>query len=185
MSETKFKWYVMRAISGKEHKVKEYIDAEMAQTDSVLKPYVSQVLIPTEKYYATRNGKRVIKERNNFPGYVLVECNLVDECFPRLRNVPNVLGFLGEKKNTIPSPIRPEEVRHILGNVDAVADPEENLEVPYVLNERVKVTDGPFKGMIGTIDEIMEEKKKLRVSVLIFGRKTPVELGYAQVEKEE
>ena len=182
MAETNFKWYVLRAISGKENKVKEYIETEIANSD--LGQYVSQVLIPTEKVYAVRNGKKVIKERNYLPGYVLVEANLVDESFPRLRNVPNVLGFLGEKNNTIPTPVRQSEVNRILGKVDEMQEAQNELAEPFVKNESVKVIYGPFNGFVGVVDDVMEDKKKLKVMVTIFGRKTPVELSYTQVEKE-
>lgn len=182
MAETNFHWYVVRAISGKENKVKEYIDNEIANSD--LGQYVSQVLIPTEKVLTVKNGKRVVKERNYLPGYVLVEAKLVDECYPRLRNVPNVLGFLGEKNNTVPTPIRPSEMNRILGKVDELQESQEEMMEPFVKNETVKVISGPFNGFRGVIDEVMEDKKKLKVIVTIFGRDTSVELSYTQVEKE-
>lgn len=181
VSETNFKWYVLRAISGKESKVKEYIDAECKNSD--LKNYVSQVLIPTEKVYQVRNGKKVMKERSYLPGYVLVEANLIGEVPHLLRNTPNVLGFLGEN-NSKPTPIRQSEVNRILGTVDELQEAEVELLEPFVLGETVKVTFGPFTGFSGVIEEVMNDKKKLKVMVMIFGRKTPLELGFTQVEKE-
>lgn len=181
MSETNFKWYVLRAISGKEGKVKEYIDAEIKNSDLGLT--VSQVLIPTEKVYQIRGGKKVLKERTYLPGYVLVEADLVGETQHHLRNVPNVLGFLGEKDNT-PTPIRESEVNRILGKVDELQDADGEMLTPFVVGETVRVVYGPFNGFSGVIEDVMNEKKKLKVMVMIFGRKTPVELGFTQVEKE-
>ncbi len=182
MSETTKKWYVLRAIGGKEKKVKEYIEHEIANGD--LKGFVEQVLIPTEKVYQIRNGKKISKERNFFPGYVLIEASLVGEVTHTLRNVPNVIGFLGDTKGGDPVPIRPSEVNRILGKVDELAETGEELNIPFVVGETVKVIDGPFNGFNGTIEAINEEKKKLQVMVKIFGRKTPLELSFMQVEKE-
>ena len=182
MSENSKKWYVLRAIGGKEKKVKEYIDNEIAIGD--LKGYVDQVLIPTEKVYQIRNGKKISKERNFFPGYVLIEAALVGEVAHTLRNFPNVIGFLGDTKGGDPVPMRQSEVNRILGRVDELAETDEEINIPYVVGETVKVIDGPFNGFNGTIEEINEEKKKLQVMVKIFGRKTPLELSFMQVEKE-
>jgi transcriptional antiterminator NusG len=182
MSENIKKWYVLRAIGGKEKKVKEYIDNEIAVGD--LKGFVDQVLIPTEKVYQIRNGKKISKERNFFPGYILIEAALVGEVAHTLRNVPNVIGFLGDTKGGDPVPMRQSEVNRILGRVDELAETDEELNIPFVVGETVKVIDGPFNGFNGTIEEINEEKKKLQVMVKIFGRKTPLELSFMQVEKE-
>lgn len=182
MSENSKKWYVLRAIGGKEKKVKEYIDNEIANGD--LKGFVDQVLIPTEKVYQIRNGKKISKERNFFPGYILVEADLVGEVAHTLRNFPNVIGFLGDTKGGDPVPMRQNEVNRILGRVDELAENDEEINIPFVVGETVKVVDGPFNGFNGTIEEINEEKKKLQVMVKIFGRKTPLELSFMQVEKE-
>ena len=180
MSEIEKKWYVLRAISGKETKVKEYLDADIK--NSGLGEYVSQVLIPTEKTYQVRNGKKVLKERNYLPGYVLVEANLVGEVAHHLRNTPNVLGFLGGLDN--PTPLRQVEVNRILGTVDELQEITEDLTIPYEVGDTVKVAEGPFSGFNGIIEEVNTDKKKLKVMVKIFGRKTPLELGFMQVEKE-
>jgi transcriptional antiterminator NusG len=182
MSENSKKWYVLRAIGGKEKKVKEYIENEIANGD--LKGFVDQVLIPTEKVYQIRNGKKISKERNFFPGYVLIEAELVGEVAHTLRNFPNVIGFLGDTKGGDPVPMRQNEVNRILGRVDELAEHDEEINIPFVIGETVKVVDGPFNGFNGTIEEINEEKKKLQVMVKIFGRKTPLELSFMQVEKE-
>ena len=176
------KWYVLRAISGKEKKVKEYIENEVA--NSGLQEFISQVLIPTEKVYQIRNGKKISKERSLYPGYVLIEAALVGEVTHILRNIPNVIGFLGATKGGDPVPMRQNEVNRILGKVDEMADSNEELNNPFMVGETVKVIDGPFNGFNGTIEAINEEKKKLQVMVKIFGRKTPLELSFLQVEKE-
>ncbi|PCJ81580.1 MAG: transcription termination/antitermination factor NusG [Flavobacteriales bacterium] len=176
------KWYVVRAISGKEKKVKEQIEAEINQLG--LNDFVSQVLIPTEKVYQIRSGKKVSKERNYFPGYVLVEAALEGEIPHIIKNLTNVIGFLGGEKGGPPLPMRPAEVNRILGKVDELAESEEEINIPFIVGENVKIIDGPFNSFSGVIEEINEEKKKLKVSVKIFGRKTPVELSYMQVDKE-
>ncbi len=182
MSENVKKWYVLRTIGGKEKKVKEYIESEIANAG--LQEYVSQVLIPTEKVFQIRNGKKISKERNFFPGYVLIEACLVGEIPHILKNITNVIGFLGDTKGGDPVPMRLSEVNRILGRVDEMAEKNEEMNIPYVVGETVKVIDGPFNGFNGIIEHINEEKKKLQVMVKIFGRKTPLELSYMQVEKE-
>lgn len=174
------KWYVVRAVSGKEKKVKELLESEMSST---LKDYVFQVLIPTEKVYQIRNGKKISKERSYFPGYVLIEAILVGEVPHIIKNMTNVIGFLGTKEGT-PVPLRPNEMNRILGKVDEISEKEEEINVPYIVGETVKVIDGPFNGFSGIIENVNEEKKKLKVIVKIFGRRTPLELGFLQVEKE-
>jgi transcriptional antiterminator NusG len=171
----------MRAISGKENKVKEYIEADMRNSD--LGHYVAQVLIPTEKVYQIRNGKKITKERSCMPGYVLIEADLNGEVSHRLRNTPNVIGFLEEKNHT-PIPVRQSEVNRILGTVDEMQETGEEMLTPYFVGESVKVIFGPFSGFSGVIEEVNSEKKKLKVMVMIFGRKTPLELSFTQVEKE-
>ncbi|MFI3314616.1 MAG: transcription termination/antitermination protein NusG [Rikenellaceae bacterium] len=185
MSEnTNMQWYVLRAIGGKEKKVKEYIEAEVR--NSGLDNYISQVLIPTEKVYQIRNGKKISKDRISYPGYVLIEAHLTGEIPHILRNVPNVMGFLGDPKNPALGavPLRKDEVNRILGYVDELAQSEEVNETPFLVGESVKVIDGPFATFVGTIDEVDNERKKLVVSVKIFGGKTPMELNFVQVEKE-
>lgn len=180
MSDQVKKWYVVRAISGSEKKVKQYMESEISRLG--LQDYVSQVLIPTEKVYQIRKGKKISAERNYFPGYVLIEAALVGEIPHIIRNVPGVLGFLGSGLE--PAPLRPSEVNRILGKVDELSGKEEELNIPFIVGESVKVTDGPFNSFTGVIEEINEEKKKLKVMVKIFGRKTPLELSFMQVEKE-
>ena len=186
MSEIEKQWYVIRAIGGKENKVKEYIETEIRHYN--LQEYISQVLIPTEKVYTIRNGKKISKEKVSYPGYVLVEAALVGQIPIILRNVPNVLGFLGDTKEDSrkmnATPLRPQEVSRILGRVDELNEMDEENEIPFFVGETVKVTDGPFSSFQGTIEGVDNERKKLTVSVKIFGRKTPMELSFTQVEKD-
>ena len=176
------KWYVLRAISGKEKKVKEVIDAEVRRSN--MGAYISQVLIPMEKFYQIKDGKKVSKERNILPGYVLLEADLTGEIAHTLKQLPNVIGFLGAEKGGDPVPMRMTEVNRILSKVDEMAETGEAIHNPYHVGETIKVIDGPFNGFNGVIEEINEEKKKLKVMVKIFGRKTPLELSFMQVEKE-
>ena len=175
------KWYVLRAVSGKEGKVKEYLEALMKHND-VLAANVGQIMLPTEKYAQLRNGKRVVKEKLFLPGYVLVEARLQGEVAHLLRFTPNVLGFLGGLDN--PTPVRQSDINRILGTAEETIIRAEEVTIPFIVDEAVKVIDGPFSGFSGVIEEVNAEKHKLKVMVKIFGRKTPLELGYNQVEKE-
>lgn len=181
MSDDSKKWYVVRAVSGNEKKIKQYIENEITRLN--MTEYVSQVLIPTEKVYQIRKGKKISTERNYFPGYVLIEANLIGEIPHIIKNIPGVLGFLGSKGGEA-VPLRPGEVNRILGKVDELAEKNEEINTPFIVGETVVVTDGPFNSFSGVIEEINEEKKKLKVMVKIFGRKTPLELSFMQVEKE-
>jgi transcriptional antiterminator NusG len=162
--------------------VKEYLELEI--TRMKLNDYVNQVLIPTEKVFKIQNGKKVNKEKAFLPGYVLIEAALVGEVSHVIKGIPNVIGFLGTVKGGEPVPMRLSEVNRILGKVDELAENEEELKIPFVIGESVKVIDGPFNNFSGVIDEINEDKKKLKVMVKIFGRKNLLELSYMQVEKE-
>jgi transcriptional antiterminator NusG len=175
------KWYVVRAISGKEKKVKQQIELEVSRVG--MSGLISQVLIPTEKIFQIKNGKKISKERTFFPGYILIEAALVGELVHTIKNINGVIGFLGDKSGD-PTPLRIQEVNRILGKVDQLAEQDQEYSHPFVVGEPVKVIDGPFNSFSGIIEEINEEKKKLKVMVKIFGRKTPLELGYMQVEKE-
>lgn len=178
------KWYVVRAISQKEKKVKTYLENEIEREG--LQEVITEVLIPSEKVYEMRNGKKKVREKNFFPGYVLVKVDLTHpEIEHTIRNIPGVLGFLGAEKASIsPMPLRQNEVNRILGKVDEAEEMGEVLDVEFFIGESVKVMDGPFNGFIGSIEEVFDDKKKLNVMVKIFGRNTPVELNYNQVEKE-
>jgi transcriptional antiterminator NusG len=175
------KWYSLRVISGKERKIKERIDAEILRNE--WNSFIASVVVPTEKVYKIRNGKKVISERNILPGYLLVEAvagKLSPEVVQVIANVPNVIHFLG--KNT-PEPMKDAEANRLLGKVDESQAAGESLIEPFIVGETIKIVDGPFSEFIGDIQEVNEEKKKLKVIVKIFGRGTEVELGFMQVEK--
>jgi transcriptional antiterminator NusG len=184
MSETSVnkKWYVVRAVSGQENKIKTYIENEISRLG--LGDYVDQVLVPTEKVIQIRNGKKINKERVYFPGYIMIQANLSGEIPHIIRSITNVIGFLGETKGGDPVPLRQSEVNRMLGKIDEFSvDSDSNIAIPFTIGQTVKVIDGPFNGFDGTIEKINEEKRKLEVMVKIFGRKTPLELSYMQVEK--
>lgn len=181
MEDTAKHWYVIRAISGKEKKVKQYIEAEINRLK--LNDKVSQVLIPTEKVYVLKDGKKISKERNYLPGYLFLEAVLEGEIPHIIESITGVINFLGPKRES-PEPLRASEVNRLLGKMDQLAESEEIINIPFVVGETVKVIDGPFNTFSGMIEEVNEDKKKLKVMVKIFGRKTPLELSYMQVEKE-
>lgn len=175
------KWYVLKAISGQENKVKAYIESEVKRLN--LDAYVTQVVIPMEKVIQVRNGKKTPKEKPFYPGYLMVEANLVGEIPHIIKNLPGVISFLSLTKGGDPVPMRKSEVNRMLGKMDELSEFATEVEIPFIVGENVKVIDGPFNGFNGTVEKILEDKKKLEVSVLIFGRKTPMELSYMQVEK--
>lgn len=170
----------MRSVSGKEAKLKEYIEAECSHNPQ-LAQHVSQVLLPMEKHATLRNGKRVVKEKVALPGYLFVEAELVGDTAHTLRFMPNCLGFLGGLDN--PTPVRKQDINRMVGAAEETELVEE-VDIPYMVNETVKVTDGPFSGFCGIIEEVNSEKRTLKVVVKIFGRNTPLELNFMQVEKE-
>ena len=175
------KWYVVRAVSGQENKVKAYIETEISRLG--MSDYISQVLVPTEKVVQVRDGKKISKDKVYFPGYVMIEANLTGEIPHIIKSITGVIGFLGEVKGGDPVPLRLSEVNRMLGKVDELAVNVDKQSIPFKLNETIKVIDGPFNGFNGTIEKINEEKRKLEVMVKIFGRKTPLELSFMQVEK--
>jgi transcriptional antiterminator NusG len=181
------KWYVVRAVSGQEKKVKSYLENEI--TRNKMEESITQVLIPSEKVYEMRNGKKRIRERNFFPGYILISADLSSgETTHLINSIPGVIGFLsasGTSTTKDPIPLRQNEVNRILGRVDEAEENDEQLDTPFIIGESVKVMDGPFSGFTGTVEEVFEDRKKLNVTVKIFGRNTPVELNYIQVEKED
>ena len=193
IDESKFKWYSLKTVSGQEKKLKNYIESELEREN--LSHFVNQILIPLEKVVQLRRGKKVTVEKNFFPGYIFVEAYIQDEKEGRLvinaygkEVITTIVAITGVAKflanNDEPKPLRDSEVNRFLGKVDELNDAPENVEVPFMVGESVKVIDGPFNGFIGAIEGINEERKKLKVIVKIFGRKTPLELNYIQVEKE-
>jgi transcriptional antiterminator NusG len=175
------KWYVVRAVSGQENKVKAYIETETARLG--MADYISQVLVPTEKVVTVRDGKKIAKDKVYFPGYIMIEANLTGEIPHIIKSIPGVIGFLGETKGGDAVPLRLSEVNRMLGKVDELSVKVDNVAIPYTIGETIKVVDGPFNGFNGTIEKVNEEKRKLEVMVKIFGRKTPLELSFMQVEK--
>jgi transcription termination/antitermination protein NusG len=175
------KWYVVRAVSGQENKVKNYIETEISKAG--LSDYVSQVLVPTEKVVQVRDGKKISKDRVYFPGYVMLEANLTGEVPHIIKSITGVIGFLGETKGGDAVPLRLSEVNRMLGKVDELSVKTDNVSIPFAVGETVKVIDGPFNGFNGSVEKVNEEKRKLEVMVKIFGRKTPLELSFMQVEK--
>ncbi len=176
------KWYSLRVISGKERKIKERIELEI--TRSNWKEVITQVLVPTEKVYKMRNGKKVMSERNILPGYILVEAlpgKFSGEMVTTIANIPNVIHFLGRNN---PIPMRETEANRLLGKVDASKGASEVMIEPFIVGETIKIIDGPFSEFVGDIQEVNEEKKKMKVIVKIFGRGTEVELNFMQVEKQ-
>ena len=175
------KWYVIRSVTGQETKVKEYIMTELSRVG--LDKQVEDILVPTEKVIQIRQGKKVQKEKTYFPGYIMIKADISGEILHIIRSITSVLGFLGETKGGTPIPLRKTEVNRMLGKVDELALSGEQISIPFNIGESVKVIDGPFNGFTGSIDNVNEEKRKLEVMVKIFGRKTPLELSYMQVEK--
>lgn len=176
------RWYSLRVISGKERKIKERIEKEIEI--SKWEDAVTQILVPTEKVYKIRNGKKVISERNILPGYILVEAvqsKFSGEIIQSIANITNVIHFLGK---TNPTPMREAEANRLLGKVDETQEAGESMIEPFIIGETVKIIDGPFSEFVGDIQEVNEEKKKLKVIVKIFGRGTEVELNFMQVEKQ-
>jgi transcriptional antiterminator NusG len=175
------KWYVIRVISGKEKKVKEYLDKEVKINN--WSGSVVQVLCPVEKVFKVVSGKKVLREKTLFPGYILLEANdnkLTDDIIHAVKNVTGVIHFLGKEH---PTALRKAEVNKMFGKMDEVSEQGISYADPYIIGETVKIVDGPFNDFNGTVEEINAEKKKLKVVVKIFGRATPVELNYMQVEK--
>ncbi|MBS1579370.1 MAG: transcription termination/antitermination factor NusG [Bacteroidetes bacterium] len=180
------KWYVLRVVSGKERSVKEYLDKDIARSGWV--NIIKQVFLPMEKVYKVQNGKKVMREKNYFPGYVMLEVadgKLTDDIIQHVSNISNIMHFLtdgkGSKGNIIS--LRKAEVNKMLGKVDEMNDQGITMNEPFIVGETIKIIEGPFNDFNGVIEEVNDEKKKLKVTVRIFGRSTPVELNYMQVEK--
>ncbi|MAV80918.1 MAG: transcription termination/antitermination factor NusG [Flavobacteriales bacterium] len=182
MTDTEVKkWYVVRAVSGQENKIRSYMESEINRLGH--SSFVEEILVPTQKVIQIRKGKKISKEKVYFPGYIMIKANLSGEIPHIIKALPNVIGFLGETKGGDPIPLRVSEVNRMLGKVDELSSDSENISIPFIIGENIKVIDGPFNGFNGTIEKVNEDKRKLEVMVKIFGRKTPLELSYMQVEK--
>lgn len=186
VQQVESKWYVLRVVSGKERKVKEYLDKDIARSGWL--DIIKQVFLPMEKVYKVQNGKKVMREKNYFPGYVMLEVTegkLTDDIIHHISNITDIMHFLtdgkGSKGNIIS--LRKSEVNKMLGKVDEMNDQGVTMSEPFIIGETIKIIEGPFNDFNGVIEEVNDEKKKLKVTVKIFGRSTPVELNYMQVEK--
>lgn len=181
MPESELRWYVVRTFSGHENKVKNLIDVELGNNER-LQAKIENVLVPTEKVFEVKDGKKKSKTKNFFPGYILVQADLDNQVKDFILNTPSVMGFLGTKNN--PNPLQPEEVKRIVGRITQ-DESTERMETIFRNGDIVKIIDGPFNNFSGTIQEVNEEKMKIKVMVSIFGRKTPVEIDFVQAELEK
>ena len=175
------KWYVLRTFSGHEKKVKQYLEKEIERIGLTEK--LSEIMIPTETVFEMRQGKKRTREKTFFPGYILIQAILDNELQHVISNVPSVVGFLTTGDQ--PTPLRPDEMNRILGKVDEAREMGEQPEIPFKIGDAIKVVDGPFNNFTGFVEEVYPDKMKVKVMVSIFGRKTPLELDYLQVEHEE
>ena len=173
-------WYTIHVLSGHEKKIQKYLENEIER--SSLKDQINRVLIPSEDVIEMKDGKKRVKNRIFFPGYMLVEMELNKVTQHLILNTPGVTNFVGPKNQ--PMPLHEDEVKRILGRIEDRRD-EEIIDIPYRIGDPVKVIDGPFTEFAGVVEDINHEKKKLKVLVSIFGRSTPVELDFLQVELEK
>ncbi|MAT57965.1 MAG: transcription termination/antitermination protein NusG [Melioribacteraceae bacterium] len=175
------KWYVVRTFSGHENKVKSLIENEL-RDNLELRARIHEVLVPTEKVFEVKDGKKRTKTKNFFPGYILIHADLDNRVKDFIINTASVMGFLGTK--TTPNPLQPDEVKRIVGRISQGED-SERTETIFRTGDFVKIIDGPFNNFSGYIEEVNEEKMKVKVMVSIFGRKTPVEIDFVQAELEK
>lgn len=181
MTKENLKWYVIRCNGGWEKRVKKQFESEVEKYG--LKDRISQLVIPTHKEFYVKNGKKVTREVNYFPGYILLEADMIKEFGGILKTIKGALHFLGPK-NGPPEFLRESEVVRILGKVDEMNEGPDSIKIPFIIGENVVISDGPFVGFNATVDEINEEKKKIVVSVKVFGRKTPLTIDFNQIRKE-
>ncbi len=173
------KWYVVHVYSGFEKKIAQQIKEQAAQKG--LADKIDEILVPAEQVTELRRGQKIDSERKFFPGYVLVKMEMTDEAWHLVKNTPKVTGFLGERNR--PTPIREAEAQRMLKQVQEGVDKPRRPSVLFEVGEQVRVADGPFTSFNGVVEEVDEERGRVKVSVSIFGRSTPVELEYGQVEK--
>jgi len=180
-SENIRKWYVLRTFSGHEKKVKQYLERELRLRG--LEDRISDIVIPTETVFEMRGGKKRTREKTLYPGYIYINAILDNELQHIISSVPSAQGFLttGDEPNAL----RPDEMNRILGRMEEAKEAGEQPEIPFKQGDAVKVVDGPFNDFTGFVEEVFPDKMKVKVMVSIFGRKTPLELDYLQVEHEE
>jgi transcriptional antiterminator NusG len=176
-----YKWYVVRTFSGHENKVKTLLENELNDNEQ-LRVKIQEILVPMEKVFEVKDGKKKSKTKNFFPGYILVNVELDNQVKEFILNTASVMGFLGTKNN--PNPLQPEEVKRIVGRLSQ-DESSERMETIFRTGDLVKIIDGPFNNFTGTVQEVNEEKMKIKVMVSIFGRKTPVEIDFVQAELEK
>jgi transcriptional antiterminator NusG len=174
------KWYAVHVLSGHENKVKIYLDNEISNSD--LGEKFGEVLVPSEEVIEMREGKKRVKNKVFFPGYILVNLEMSKDLLEFVRNIPGITNFVGNPHN--PQPLRQDEVDRIIGRLEASKD-KESLATPFTVGDPIRVIDGPFTDFTGFVEEVNEEKQKIKVMVSIFGRSTPVELDFLQVEMEK
>lgn len=172
------KWYVMNVFSGKEKSVKEKIEKHIEQIG--MTKLVNQILIPREKTFQVRNGKKVKTEKNYFPGYIMIECELNGELIKQIKSVNGVISFLSDKEGQ-PTPMREHEVTNLLGKVDELDQSDATTNINFVVGQYVTIIDGPFQTMTGVISKVISDKLRVTVDVSIFNRKTPVDLSFEQI----
>ena len=175
------KWYVVRTFSGHENKVKNLLETELNDNEQ-LRAKINEILVPTEKVFEVKDGKKKSKTKNFFPGYIFVQADLDNQVKDFILNTQSVMGFLGTRNN--PNPLQPEEVKRIVGRITQDEN-SERMETIFRSGDLVKIIDGPFNNFSGTVEEVNEEKMKIKVMVSIFGRKTPVEIDFVQAELEK
>ena len=180
MADNDKKWYVIHVLSGHEKKIKSYLENEIQTLG--LSDKINSVLIPSEEVTEMKNGKKKVKNKVFFPGYMLIEAVLDKDTAHLISSTPGVTNFVGSKSK--PQPLRGDEIERILGRVDE-AKQREMIDVPFREGDPIKVIDGPFTDFTGFVKEVNQEKSKLKVMVSIFGRATPVELDFLQVELEK
>jgi len=176
-----YKWYVVRTFSGHENKVKTLLENELGDNEQ-LRAKIQEILVPMEKVFEVKDGKKKSKTKNFFPGYILINADLDNQVKEFILNTPSVMGFLGTRNN--PNPLQPEEVKRIVGRISQ-DESSERMETIFRTGDLVKIIDGPFNNFTGTVQEVNEEKMKIKVMVSIFGRKTPVEIDFVQAELEK
>ena len=175
------RWYAVQTTAGHENKVRSLIQRRIDQdTTAADERLVRQVLVPTQEVVEIKNGKKVTVERKTFPGYVLVEMLKTQESLHTINSIQGVIKFVGKDRE--PQPLRPEEVNRLLGVVDEAEPALPKEEIPFLVGQAVAITDGPFTDFNGTVEEVMADKGKVRVSVSLFGRPTSVELDYLQLK---
>lgn len=183
-TEVKKRWYIVRTFSGHELKVKSFIETESMRLG--IQEFITKILVPSEKIFEIKEGKKKSKDKTMYPGYILIEAALDERAKHLIQNTPSVMGFLGGKDK--PSALPNSEVKRLVGtlvNTTIDGDETSRVEIPFHIGEPVKVISGPFNNFSGFIQEIFPEKLKLKVMVSIFGRKTPLELDFSQVEIEK